>query len=166
MPSWRERQGDRLQMLRMILRTTAGIRGAFAAGRTIARGRTNTGPISTSETIKVPMRELEGGSVFVRPGTTDLGNAVSYYHHGVHLPPEEAGDLKRIVELGTNAGAALTGLAIRHPDAQLLGVEPDPGNFSVAQRNVERFGARCKVVHGRSGPRTRCWPSMNHAARL
>jgi len=42
----------------------------------------------------------------------------------------------------------LTALAILHPDAQLLGVEPDPGNFSVAQRNIERFGARCKVVQG------------------
>jgi FkbM family methyltransferase len=94
------------------------------------------------------MKALDGRWLWVRPGTSDLRNAGYYYEGGLFLPPPElAGDqLRCIVELGSNMGAALTALAVRYPEATLLGVESDPGNAELAARNVAPFGDRCKVV--------------------
>ncbi len=94
------------------------------------------------------MKALGGRELYVRPGTSDLRNAGYYYRGDLFLPPPEVagGDLQRIVELGSNMGAALTALAVRYPNATLVGVEPDPGNAALAARNVAAFGDRCKVV--------------------
>ena len=94
------------------------------------------------------MRALEGQSLWVRPGSSDLVNAASYYSTGAYLPPSEI-DLSgatTICELGTNIGAALTALGVQHPDARLLGVEADEGNAAVARRNLARFGDRATIV--------------------
>ena len=94
------------------------------------------------------MRALEGQALWVRPGSSDLVNAASYYSTGAYLPPSEAnlGDAPTICELGTNIGAALTALGVQHPGARLLGVEADDGNAAVARRNLARFGERATVV--------------------
>jgi FkbM family methyltransferase len=101
-----------------------------------------------SEPVSFPMRGLDGRPVLVRPRTDDLSQAVYNYHGGLYLPPEElAGeDLRQIVELGSNMGSALAGLASAYPDARLVGVEPDAGNAAIAGRNVAQFGERCAVV--------------------
>jgi FkbM family methyltransferase len=103
---------------------------------------------SESEPVSFPMRGLGGRSVLVRPRTDDLSQAVYNYHGGLYLPPEElvGNDLRQIVELGSNMGSALAGLASAYPGARLVGVEPDPGNAAIARRNVAQFGERCEVV--------------------
>ncbi len=45
-------------------------------------------------------------------------------------------------------GAGLTALALEHPEAQLVGIEPDEGNFAVAALNTARFGDRVRLVRG------------------
>jgi FkbM family methyltransferase len=138
--------------VRQILRAThvaAGWRGNLRVfeialtGQLSGRGR---GPDASPRPI--PMRELGGRALYVRPGTSDLITAVDDYLEGVHLPPSEVsfGDMKQIVELGSNNGSAMASLAVRYPKAQILGVEPDPRNVAVARRNVARFGGRCSVV--------------------
>ena len=99
------------------------------------------------EAIGVPMKALGGEALFVRPGASDLRNASYYYADDLYLPPSAiaAQPLRQICELGSNMGAALTALAVRYPQAHLLGVEPDPGNAALAARNVARFGERCIV---------------------
>lgn len=101
-----------------------------------------------AEPVGVPMRELGGRELWVRPATTDMIMAVLDYRHGLHLPPDEVAGapMRRIVELGVNAGGALAGLGERYPDAQLLGAEPDARNVALATRNVSAFGARAKIV--------------------
>lgn len=54
--------------------------------------------------------------------------------------------MRQICELGSNIGTALAGLAVRYPDARLLGVEADPSNAALARANVAGYGARCQVV--------------------
>jgi FkbM family methyltransferase len=101
-----------------------------------------------SEPVSFPMRGVGGRSVLVRPRTDDLPQAVYNYHAGLYLPPDElAGeDLRQIVELGSNMGSALVGLASAYPAARLVGVEPDPDNAAIARRNLASFGERCEIV--------------------
>lgn len=106
------------------------------------------GLLSASTPIAVPMKELNGGDLYIRPATSDLQNATEFYTYGLHLPVPEAGveDPRQIVELGCNIGVALTSLSTRFPNATVLGVEPDPTNVALARRNTARFGDRCIVV--------------------
>lgn len=98
--------------------------------------------------IAVPMKELGGRALYIRPATSDLQNATEFYTYGLHLPVPEADieNPRQIVELGCNIGVALTALAARFPNATVLGVEPDPTNVALARRNTAQFGDRCIVV--------------------
>ncbi len=99
-------------------------------------------------TVRVRVRALGGLAVELRRGTSDVYAFEDAYVERFQRPPAElAGKpLERILELGTNVGFGLTELACRHPGARLLGVEADPGNAALAQRNVAHFADRCEVV--------------------
>ncbi len=99
--------------------------------------------------IPIRIKELGGRELHLRPGTPDLVTAVDDYIYGIHLPPPQIDrqGVDRIVELGSNTGSALASFAVRYPNAQLLGVEPDRRNLELAKRNVAQFGERCQTVH-------------------
>ncbi|MCB0865669.1 MAG: FkbM family methyltransferase [Solirubrobacterales bacterium] len=136
---------DRLGFVVGILRATAGLRAAKTAILAAAGARGSQG--DGRGPVLVPMRELGGESLSIRPGTSDLRNAVAYYSHRIHMPPPGVVPTRAIVELGTNCGVALAALGHAFPDARLLGVEPDPGNVEAARANTARFGDRCEVVN-------------------
>jgi FkbM family methyltransferase len=133
------------------LRAAEGFAGAIRVFQVLLLKRLRRAPRKPADAIGVPMKALAGAKLLVRPGTSDLRNASYYYASSLFLPPPEIADrpLRQIAELGSNMGAALTALAVRYPEARLLGVEPDEGNAALASRNVERFGERCRIV--RSG---------------
>ncbi len=135
--------------VRRLIRAGDGARGKLAVAKVVLSGRSGS-PDGPPAPVEVPMKALDGDSIFVRPGTTDLDNATDYLTLGIHLPPPEIAsqDLRRLAELGSNMGAALTGLGLAYPNAELLGVEPDPGNLAVAAANVARFGGRAKLHPG------------------
>lgn len=130
----------------MMLRAASGPRGALRVAEVLGRARLQ-GRGEAPRPVGVPMRVLGGGSLHLRPGTSDLSNATSYYSLGLHRPPPQmAGELGVICELGSNMGAALAALAHENPSARLLGVEPDPANIEIATRNVAPYGDRCVLV--------------------
>jgi hypothetical protein len=139
--------GERVARVRRLIRAGDGARGKLAVAKVVLSGRSGS-PDGPPAPVEVPMKALDGDSIFVRPGTTDLDNATDYLTLGIHLPPPEIAsqDLRRLAELGSNMGAALTGLGLAYPNAELLGVEPDPGNLAVAAANVARFGGRAKLI--------------------
>ncbi len=91
--------------------------------------------------VQVRVKALNGNAVTLRPGTTDLENLVEGVIAGYAQPPREATNLNTIVEIGTNIGIGLALLAARNPRAKVYGVEADPGNFALAQRNLAPYGA-------------------------
>ena len=130
------------------LSASQGPTGASRVIEVVARGRLTGRATGKAIPVGVPMKALGGRELFVRPGTSDLRNASDYYRYNLYQPPPAiaGGDLYRICELGSNMGAALTALAVRYPNASLLGVEADPQNARLASHNVSRFGQRCAVV--------------------
>src|SRR3954453_5391221 len=128
------------------------MRGKSRVLKLVGRSRTQSARNGDSPALAIPMRELGGEDLWVRPGASGLRHACYYYRDSLHLPPPEVAgsELRAILELGTNMGAALTALAIRYPGATVVGVEPDPGNATVARRNLERFGGRARLVEARA----------------
>jgi FkbM family methyltransferase len=51
-------------------------------------------------------------------------------------------NVRTILDIGANIGAASVVLLNAYPNATLLALEPDPGNFSVLQKNIAPYGAR------------------------
>lgn len=94
----------------------------------------------------MPMRALAGAELSIRPGTSDLSNAVAYYSRRIYAPPPGIQPEAAIVELGSNCGVALAALGTEFPSPRLLGAEPDAGNVAAARINTERFGERCEIV--------------------
>lgn len=106
--------------------------------------------------IRLELRTLQGRHLWIRPGTSDLDMAFFNYDGRIVFPPAEVGnrDLRQIVELGSNGGSGLAGLAVTYPKARLLGVEPDPATAAIAQRNAAQFGDRCTMVQAAIWDRT------------
>ncbi len=101
-----------------------------------------------ADAVPIGMRACGGEPLYIRPGSSDLVNAVAYYRVGSERPPPGIDAPKVIVELGCNCGVSLTALAVSYPNARLVGVEPDGSNVATARRNLERFGDRASVVQG------------------
>lgn len=137
-------RSERLRRLGELLRSGHGARGKTSVIRALTRERWRS--TAHRDVIAVPMADLGGQRIYVRPQTTDLANAASYFSRSIHRPPPSVRDPRRIVELGTNMGAGLTALALAHPEARLVGVEPDPGNLAIASLNTARFGDRVRLV--------------------
>ncbi len=123
---------------------SAGTSGALRVAEMHLRARTGlrNGPVA------IPMKKLDGRTLSVRPGTSDLLNASYYYADDLHLPDPapEPDQVRQICELGSNMGACLSALAVHYPDARIVGVEPDSGNAAIARLNLAHFGDRCTIV--------------------
>lgn len=119
----------------------------LAAARIALAGRKRD-TATAEEAVPIRMRACAGEPLYVRAGSSDLVNAISYYANGSQLPPPGVSDPRTVVELGSNCGVALTALASNQPAANLLGVEPDAGNVAIARRNLARFGDRARIVQG------------------
>lgn len=81
-----------------------------------------------------------------RPGTSDAEVLWDTFGEAYHRPPVPLPPDATILDLGANVGYTAVDLALRHPRATVIAVEMDPDNASVAARNLERLGERCRLV--------------------
>jgi FkbM family methyltransferase len=83
----------------------------------------------------------------IRSGSSDRQVLWQVFVEGEY---ESAGRLcpQTIIDLGANVGYSSAYFLSTQPDAKVLAVEPDPGNYAACCRNLEPFGSRAKVVHG------------------
>jgi FkbM family methyltransferase len=54
--------------------------------------------------------------------------------------------VRTILDIGGNIGTTSVLLLNAYPDAALLALEPDPGNFAVLQRNIAPYGPRAVAL--------------------
>lgn len=141
---------SKVEAYRRSVRLGAGATGVARMSEVLAKTFVAKRSNREFHQVAVPMKALEGTPLHIRPGTSDLQDALEFYTLWLHLPAAEAGieDPRQIVELGCNIGAALTSLAVHFPAAQVLGVEPDPKNAAMARFNAEPFGSRVTIVEG------------------
>ena len=65
------------------------------------------------------------------------------------------GSPKTILDLGANVGYSSAYFLSKYPDASVVAVEPDSGNYAMCRRNLEPYGSRARVVHGAVWPERR-----------
>lgn len=51
-----------------------------------------------------------------------------------------------IIDCGANGGYSTVYLLNRFPQAKVIAIEPDPGNFDILSKNVEHYGERCEPI--------------------
>lgn len=56
-------------------------------------------------------------------------------------------DCKLIIDCGANVGYSSIYLLNKYPDAHVIAVEPDEGNFQVCQKNLEPYSDRVTLVN-------------------
>jgi FkbM family methyltransferase len=61
-------------------------------------------------------------------------------------------DVTLIIDCGANIGCASFFFLHRYPNARVIAVEPDPGNFAMCRRNLEPFGDRVVLVNSAVWP--------------
>jgi FkbM family methyltransferase len=103
--------------------------------------------VPTDAGAMVPLRITELGDVTIhcRSGLSDLGVVYDTFDGRFHLPPEDLGDVRTILDLGSNIGLTIAHMAAKYPEARILGVELDRGNYELASRNIAAFGDRCQL---------------------
>ena len=53
-----------------------------------------------------------------------------------------------IIDCGANVGYSSAYLLSKHPQARLIAVEPEEGNFAMLQKNLSPYGDRVTLIHG------------------
>ena len=110
----------------------------------------------------VNLRDL-GREVHLRSHTTDISVLAELVVNGgyerllehVTEPP------RTIVDLGANIGLASRWFLSQWPDAQLVAVEPEPGNIAVLKRNLQRYAATTRIYGACIGARQRTVSLLN-----
>jgi FkbM family methyltransferase len=57
-----------------------------------------------------------------------------------------------IIDLGANVGYSSAYFLSKYPNATVLAIEPDPGNYAICVRNLAPFGDRGRAVLGAAWP--------------
>jgi FkbM family methyltransferase len=89
-----------------------------------------------------------GGKVALRPHTTDADVYFDTFVKQYHLPPADIGDIRSILDLGSNIGLTIFHYARLYPKAQIVGIEMDDGNATVCKLNICMDAHRCSIIKG------------------
>ena len=125
---------------------------SFATYLRLARIRHHAG--SGGRVVRIRLRELGGRAVAIRPSTSDVDTIWGTFAGRYHRPPAEAldRDLHLIWDLGANIGLTMADLAVRHPQARVVGLEMDSENAALARANTAAWADRCEVIEAAAWP--------------
>jgi FkbM family methyltransferase len=91
-------------------------------------------------------------AVHLRPYTSDFEVFANVALEGEFDELPIRAPVRRIIDCGANIGMASLTLLSRFPEATVIAVEPDPGNFELLRRNLDPYAARVRLV------RAGVWP--------
>jgi FkbM family methyltransferase len=133
------------------------------------RGR--SAGIGRDDAIKLRLRALDGGSVWIRPATSDPQVLFDAFVHGYHRPPRRLrGEIRTIWDLGANIGLTAIDLATLFPRAAIVAVELDASNADLALRNLAPW-SRCRLIQSAVWSRDaevsyRRWPGSEYGSAV
>jgi FkbM family methyltransferase len=98
----------------------------------------------------VQLRALEGRTIWLRPGTSDAIVVWETFVGRFHRPPAAlAADVPvLILDLGANIGLTMADMAVRYPQARIVGIELDAANAALARANLQPWSDRCELLEG------------------
>jgi FkbM family methyltransferase len=94
--------------------------------------------------------------VALRPGTSDLYVLQQVFRDSEYASADLPASARTIVDLGANIGLAALFFALRYPEARILAVEPDAGNFALLTANIATVADRVTPLLAAA------WPSDGH----
>jgi FkbM family methyltransferase len=98
--------------------------------------------------VRLRPRATGGNRLYCRPGTRDADVFQEVFFGQSHLPPGDLRPVRNIIDLGSNIGLTVAHYASLYPEARILGIELDAGNFELCVKNVAPYGDRCSLVWG------------------
>jgi FkbM family methyltransferase len=104
--------------------------------------------------VELRIGRLSGRPVWVREGTADVDTLWDVFVHGYHVPPArvQRRGMRLIWDLGANIGLTMADMALRWPEARVVGVELDADNAALARRNFEPWDDRCELIEAAAWP--------------
>lgn len=84
--------------------------------------------------------------LFCRAGTSDIDVFKEVFVRGDYRWIERLNDIRLVIDCGANVGFSASLFAASFPNAKVIAVEPDPGNYEALIRNVGPYGERCECV--------------------
>jgi FkbM family methyltransferase len=85
--------------------------------------------------------------------TSDINVLAQIFLSGEYVCVGSEVEPKFIVDCGANIGCASVYFLNRYPNASVIAIEPDSGNFEVCQLNIAPYGARIRALHCAVWPR-------------
>jgi len=83
---------------------------------------------------------------FFRHGTSDVRVIRQIFLKEEYRDLGGEENMGRIVDCGANIGCSAFYFLSKYPDAELIAIEPDEGNFQLLQKNLEPFGERVRAL--------------------
>jgi hypothetical protein len=104
--------------------------------------------------VELRIGRLNGRPVWLREGTTDVDTLWDVFIHSYHLPPArvQRRGMHLVWDLGANIGLTMAEMALRWPEARVVGVEPDSANAALARRNFEPWDDRAELIESSVAP--------------
>lgn len=85
--------------------------------------------------------------LWCRPNSSDVDVFDQIFRYREYRCLDDVADARFIVDCGANAGFSSAYLLNRFPNATVVAVEPDPGNFAALQRNLAPYHTRATAIH-------------------
>ncbi|HMO34451.1 MAG TPA: FkbM family methyltransferase [Gemmatales bacterium] len=134
-----------------LLKKTLGSRAAISLSWSAFRYpigdyRDGHGPLGT---VQLP------GLLFpfhFRHGTSDVLAIKQLFVNLEYRRLQALDNVNVMIDAGANIGAAAVMLLTLFPKAQLIAIEPDPGNAQVLRMNLERYGIQALVIEAALWP--------------
>jgi hypothetical protein len=140
----------------LLERPVARVRVAYdrASYRDLMRLRSEAAPAGDGgREVELRIGRLSGRPVWIREGTGDVDHLWEVFVRSPHVPPArvQRRGMHLVWDLGANIGLTTADMALRWPEARVVGVEPDPANAALARRNFEPWDDRCELVEAAPG---------------
>ena len=99
-------------------------------------------PVRVSKVqVVIPGTDYE---VCLRPRTSDIPTFVQIFVSREYDTPDLPNTAEVIVDLGANIGLATVFFGLKYPEARILSIEPEAGNFAVMTANTAALGDRVR----------------------